>query len=264
MPRFAASMMFLFADLDPQDRFAAAAAAGFRMVEHQNPYILPAETIIDALRVHDLRMVLINAPAGDATMGERGLAALPGREADFQESFAKALSYARTVECPLIHVMSGVIAEAEVDIAMATYAENMRGAARAAARLGLTLSIEPINGIDIPGYLVQRTEQARALIAMIGEPNVGLQYDAYHALMNGENPIDGVRANLDVICHMQVAGYPGRNEPGTGTFNATEFFEFVDTVGYTGAIGCEYRPSANTASGLGWGEVYGLRASTQG
>lgn len=263
MPRFAASMMFLFQDLPPQDRFAAASAAGFRFAEHQNPYQLPAETVADGLNVNDLQMVLINAPAGDPARGERGLAALPGREADFQESFAVALSYAQTTNCPLIHVMSGVATEGEADIAMATYVENMRAAARAAAALDLTLCIEPINGVDIPGYLVQRTSQARALIAMIDEPNVGLQYDAYHALMNGEDPTEGVRANFDVICHMQVAGFPGRHEPGTGTFDAAGFFEFVDTLGYAGVIGCEYRPEEDTVAGLGWGQAYGLGGRRQ-
>ncbi len=262
MPRLAASLVFMFQEFMPRDRLAAARGAGFRYIEHQNPYDMSPEEMRDGLIANDLKVALINAPAGDPEKGERGIAATPGREMDFRDSFVEAMAYARAVDAPIIHVMSGIVPEGEMDIATAVYAENMRAAARAAAAIDLMVSIEPINGIDIPGYLVQRSAQARALISMIGEPNVGLQYDAYHALMNGEDPHEGLRANLDAICHVQIAGFPGRNEPDTGEFDVPAFIELCDTLGYAGQIGCEYHPAASTVDGLAWAQVYGIGTDT--
>lgn len=258
MPRFAANLMFMFTELPFEARFKAAADAGFKFVEYQFPYGHDLDLMRDALLVHGLDMVLINAPAGDPERGERGIAALPGREADFRDSFLMALAHARELGCPRIHVMSGVVAEKDTALAMAVYAENLRFAARTAAPAEINVVIEPINGIDIPGYLIQRTEQARALIAMVGEENLNLQYDVYHALMNGEDPIEGLRANFDAIRHMQVAGYPGRHEPIGDGYDMRSFFEVCDVMGYAGVIGCEYKPATTTKDGLAWASAYGI------
>jgi len=259
MPTLAANLMFMFTELPFFERFDAAKSAGFRFVEYQFPYEHAAPEIRDTLGRTGLSMALINAPCGDRAAGERGIAALPGREEEFRDSFLQALAYARELECPLVHVMSGVVPDGEEDIAMAVYAENLRVAAITAEAAAIGVVVEPLNGIDVPGYLIQRTAQARALMAMVGQPNLFLQYDAYHALMNDEDPVEGLRANLDIIRHIQIAGYPGRHEPfGAGEYDIGPFLEACDVLGYSGAIGCEYNPRESTEAGLGWASRYGI------
>ncbi|WNJ98656.1 TIM barrel protein [Thalassospiraceae bacterium LMO-JJ14] len=259
MPLLCANLMYMFTELPPMQRFKAAAEAGFRLVEYQFPYDLDATQLKRVLDDNGLRMALINAPSGDRSNGERGLAALPGRIDDFRDSILLALAYARELQCPRIHVMAGIVDDDEREIATATYAENLRVAAQTAGAAGIGIVIEPINGIDVPGYLLQWTAQARAMIAMIGEQNILLQYDAYHALMNEEDPMEGLRANLDVIAHIQIAGYPGRAEPiAEGCYDMGAFIELADMLGYSGAIGCEYNPANGTLAGLHWASRYGI------
>lgn len=259
MPQLCANLKYLFTEHALYDRFAAARQAGFELVEYQFPYDEDASELKRKLDECGLRMALINTPCGDWEAGERGLAALSGREEAFRDSFLMALAYARELQCPRIHVMAGVVGDYERDIATATYAENLRVAAQTAAAAGVGIVIEPINGIDVPGYLLQRTAQARAIIAMIGDANIALQYDAYHALMNDEDPLEGLRANMDVIAHIQIAGFPGRGEPiAEGCYDMGAFIELTDMLGYTGAIGCKYTPKAGTEAGLGWASRYGI------
>jgi hydroxypyruvate isomerase len=259
MPQLAANLMYLFTDRPLLERFAAARAQGFRLVECQFPYDEDATVLKQLLDENGLAMALINAPCGYRSIGERGLAALPDREEEFRDSFLLALAYAREMHCPRVHVMAGVVADDQRDIAMATYAENLRVAAKTAEAAGIGIVIEPLNGIDVPGYLLQYTTQARAVLAMVGEDNIRLQYDAYHALMNGEDPMEGLRANADVIAHIQIAGYPGRGEPiAEGAYDMGAFIELCDTIGYQGAIGCEYTPANGTEAGLGWASRYGI------
>lgn len=259
MVQLCANLTFLFKELPLFERFDAAAKAGFRFVEYQFPYDEDFEHVKDALIRNDLRMALINAPCGDPDAGEKGIAALGGREQEFKQSLEDAIYYARRLDCPRVHVMSGVVPDGEEDFALSVLAENLAFAARVSEAAGINVVIEPLNGHDVPGYLIQRTAQARAMIAMVAHPNLGLQMDAYHVLMNNEDPIDCLRANLDIIRHIQVAGYPGRNEPiSEGTYDMRSFFEVCDMLGYSGVIGCEYNPRHGTHEGLGWASAYGI------
>lgn len=260
MPQFAANFMFMFQELTFWDRFKAAHSCGFRFVEYQFPYAEDKARFAGYLQDFDLRMALINAPAGDRAAGDRGIAVDPTRREEFKESIIDALEWATKLDCPHIHIMSGIVDDGQEDYATATYVENVNFAAKLAETLDITILIEPINGQDIPGYLVQRTAQARAILAMIDAPNVALQYDAYHAMMNGEDPVEGLRANFDVIRHMQIAGYPGRHEPGSGDYDYIPFFDACDMIGYGGVIGCEYVPASHTADGLDWAYRYGIAA----
>lgn len=252
--------MFMFQELPFWDRFKAASDCGFRYVEHQFPYAEDKARVAGYLQDFDLRMVLINSPAGDRAAGDRGIAADPARREEFKDSIIDALEWATKLNCPHIHVMSGIVAAGREDYATATYVENLNFAAKLSESLDITILVEPINGQDVPGYLVQRTAQARAIMAMIDAPNIALQYDAYHALMNGEDPIEGLRANFDVIRHMQIAGHPGRHEPGSGEYDYNPFFDACDMIGYGGVIACEYTPAAHTADGLDWAYRYGIAA----
>ena len=260
MPRFSANLMFLFQEYDFLDRIDAAARVGFTGVEHQFPYDTPVQEIINRLDSTNLEMVLINAPAGDYQAGERGLAALPDRKQSFRDSLEDALEYAVGLGCPRIHVMAGIIdEESDKESAMAVYEENLSFAADLFATQDIRLLIEALNPRDVPGYLLGHSHQARAVMASINHPNIYLQYDLYHAAMNGENLIEGVSLNLEVIDHMQVAGTPGRHEPNVGDVDFSLVFEAIDMMGYTDWIGCEYAPQTTTESGLGWASVYGIQ-----
>lgn len=254
MPKFAANLSFLFTEVDFPQRFARAAAAGFKGVEYLFPYDWPAAEVARWLKDAGLQQVLFNLPAGDWAAGERGMACQPGREGAFREGLALALDYARSLGCSRLHAMAGLrspgVSEAEMK---ACYLHNIQSAADACATAGITLMIEPINSrIDMPGYWLDRPRQAFDLLAEIDRPNVRVQYDIYHAQIMEGDLARTITAQLARIGHLQLADNPGRHEPGTGEINYPHLFALLDKLGYTGWVGCEYRPRADTEAGLGW------------
>lgn len=253
MPRFAANLSMMFTEYDFLDRFAAAADAGFKAVEYLFPYEYPAEELARRLERTGLEQALFNLPPGDWTKAERGLAALPGREADFAHAADQAIAYARLLHCPKLHAMAGILAP-EVDRAVArqTYIANLRRAAAAAAEAGITILIEPINTRDIPGYFLNRPSEARRIIEEVGMPNLELQFDVYHCQIMVGDLATQIRAQADITGHIQIAGVPERHEPDIGEINYPYLFDVIDQTGYDGWIGCEYRPRGETADGLGW------------
>ena len=259
MPRFAANLWFLFEELPMPERFGAAAEAGFKAVEMQFPYQWPKRDLTARLADHGLEQVLINSPPGDRAKGERGIAALPGREREFRDSIALALDYAGALGCRNLHVMAGVPDKATPqERALAAFADNLLFAAETCGRAGVRVLVEALNPTDAPGYLIGTAAAARAVIERVGHDNLYLQYDLYHGAMTGDDLLATVRDNLDVIGHMQVAGVPGRHEPAGGSVDWPTLFAAVDAAGYTGWIGCEYRPRAGTRQGLGWAKPYGI------
>ncbi|SHJ45052.1 hydroxypyruvate isomerase [Roseomonas rosea] len=253
MPRFAANVSMLFGEHPFLDRFAHARAAGFSAVECLFPYAHPAAAIRARLEDAGLRLVLFNAAPGDWERGEKGLAALPGRERDFRDGIARALDYAGQLGCPRLHVMAG-LAPAGIarDTLLATYAANLAWAAERCAAHGVKPLIEPINRRDMPGYVLNTTGEAAAIIEAIGPERLGLQFDLYHTQVTEGDITRRFEALLPLITHAQVADTPGRHEPGTGEVNWPYVFDRIDAAGYRGWIGCEYRPAAGTEEGLGW------------
>lgn len=265
MPRFAASLMFLFTEAPFLERFALARLAGFRAVECQNPYLWPVDEIRRRLDAENLEMILINAPAGNGEKGERGFAALPGREDEFRESLERGLAYARALACARLHVLAGNAPEdADREDMERTYVANLRCAAERAAGEGIRILIEPLNAADAPGYFLNRMAQARALAGTAGHPNIWLQYDVYHARMSGEPLADTFRRHAARIAHIQIAGVPGRHEPIPSDVAYGDMFKVIDDSGYDGWIGCEYRPRAGTMDGLAWAAPFGLGARALG
>ncbi|WP_299436879.1 2-oxo-tetronate isomerase [uncultured Rhodospira sp.] len=261
MPRFAANVSLLFTEVPLAERFAAAARAGFKGVECQFPYQLSAEQIGDLVAVSELAMVLFNAPPGDWAAGERGLAALPGRDSEFRDGLDLALDYAEFLECEQIHVMAGVVAEEDWGPALDTYLDNLAWAADRAREQGVRILIEPINPVDMPGYFLTRPEDALRVIEDLDHPNLGLLYDVYHAQMERGALTDTLEAALAHIAHIQIAGVPGRHEPDAqGEMNWPYLFDLLDAHGYAGWIGCEYRPRAGTLPGLRWARPWGIGA----
>ncbi len=264
MPRFSANLRYLFQELPLYDRFAAAAEAGFKAVEYPFPYTENPTKIRKALEHNRLQMSLITAPPGNWTAGERGLASLPGREKDFRKSIEDAIYYATALDCPNIHVMSGMLrAGSPRESALSVLTENLSFAAGAFADAGISALIEPLNDRDMPGYLINHTVQARGLMAVVRSDNLKMLLNLYHSAMSGEDLDDSLRSNFDVIKHIQVAGVPGRAEPNSGTLDFGPVFELLDTMGYTGWIGCEYVPRQRTREGLKWASVYGIGSPFQ-
>ncbi len=260
MPKFAANLSFLYQDLPFLDRFAAAAQDGFKAVEYLFPYEWPAEQLAELLGAHRLEQALFNAPPGHWDRGEKGLAALPGREQEFQQGFAKALSYAQALKCPRIHVMAGLVPSDLSRPAMqTTYIGNLKWAAQQAQTSGVDVLIEPINTRDIPGYFLNRQDHAHEIVALVGAPNLKVQMDLYHCQIVEGDVAMKLRHYLPTgrVGHIQIASVPERHEPDGGELNYAYLFDVIDELGFGGWLGCEYRPKAGavpgaTRRGLGW------------
>jgi hydroxypyruvate isomerase len=257
MPRFAANLTMLFNERPFLDRFEAAAAAGFKAVEFLFPYDFEPAQVADKLRSNGLQLVLHNLPAGNWAVGERGIACLPDRVEEFRAGVATAIRYAKALGVGQLNCLAG-IAPAGVEPARLrdTFVANLSFAADELKKAGLRLLIEPINTYDIPGFYLNRSAQALEIMSVVGSDNLFLQYDIYHMQrMEGELAAT-MRKHLPKIAHIQLADNPGRNEPGTGEINYPYLFRLLDEIGYTGWIGCEYKPAAGTEAGLGWAAPY--------
>jgi hydroxypyruvate isomerase len=266
VPRFAANLSMLYNEYDFLDRFAAAGNDGFAAVEYLFPYDFAAGDIARRLQDNDLKQVLFNAPPGDWNAGERGIACLPGREAEFRAGFKTALEYAEALDCPRIHVMAGLVpADADPGALRATYLANLSWAADAAAASGRQVLIEPINTRDMPGFFLSRQDVAHAIVQEVGAPNLKVQMDLYHCqIMEGDLAMK-LHQYLSTgnVGHLQIAGVPQRHEPDLGEVHHAYLFALLDELDYQGWVGCEYRPAnkeaGGTSQGLGWFKAYARR-----
>ena len=257
MPRFAANLTMLFNEVPFLERFALAKTGGFKAVEFLFPYEFDVQEIKSALDNNALKLVLHNLPAGDWNAGERGIACLPDRVAEFRSGVAKAIEYATILEVPQLNCLAGKApAGSDPKVLHDTFIANLQYAASELKKVGLKLLIEPINTFDIPGFYLSKTEQGIAILDAVGADNVFLQYDIYHAQrMEGELG-STIQKHLKRIAHIQLADNPGRNEPGTGEINYGYLFGLLDSLDYEGYIGCEYKPLKSTGAGLGWMSQY--------
>jgi 2-dehydrotetronate isomerase len=258
MPKFSANLSFLFPEMPFLDRFAAAAAAGFRAVEFAFAYDHDPAEISQRLSDHGLIQALFNLPPGDRA-GDRGLAAQPGRESEFCAGLDRALVLARATGCKRLHVMAGTYpADADRALGEAVYVENLRIAADALAGDGITLTIEPLNTRDNPGYFLTDTSQAIAILDRVARDNARLQLDLYHCQIMEGDLAHHIERLLPRVGHVQIAGNPGRHQPDRGEISYPFLFDLLDEQGYDGWVGCEYRPHAGTLEGLGWAKRWGI------
>jgi hydroxypyruvate isomerase len=259
-PRLAANLSMIFPEIEFLDRFAAAASVGFRAVEYLFPYAYAKAELRSRLESWGFEQVLFNGPPGDFEKGERGIASLPDREAEFRHSIDLALDYAVALRCPRIHVMAGLVPlEGDPRRHREVYVENLSWAAGQARSASVTLTLEPLNAKDFPGYLIGTPQAARSVIEEVGAPNIKLQYDFYHAQMTHGRLLETFAAEQDLFDHVQIAGVPGRNEPDDSQeINFRAVFAGLETMGYAGWIGCEYRPRGETLAGLAWAAPYGI------
>ncbi|MBB3950106.1 hydroxypyruvate isomerase [Aureimonas jatrophae] len=253
MPRFAANLSFLYAELPFLDRFEAAARDGFRAVEYVSPYEMPAAEIRDRLQRHGLTQALFNLPAGDWAGGERGIGCLPDRVEEFRQGVDTAIRYARDLHCPTVNCLAGIApAGADRDRLEDTLVENLGYAAPRLRDAGIALVMEPINLRDIPGFFVSTTDHAELIMDRVGSANLRLQYDVYHTQVMQGDLVATLERLFDRIGHVQVADNPGRHEPGTGEINYAFVLAALDRLGYRGWVGCEYKPATTTTAGLSW------------
>lgn len=244
MPRFAANLTFLFTEVPMLDRPDWAARSGFDGVEVLFPYDHPVADWERALA--GVPLALINTPPGDWVSGDRGFAARPGDEGKFRDGFLRAVDYATRLGAGKVHVMAGV---AKGPQAEAVFLENLAWSAAQAPDLKLT--IEPLNPDDMPGYFLNDYDQSARILDDLGHDRVGLQFDLWHAARLHGDAAAVWAAHKHRVSHVQIAGFPGRNEPGGGGFSLPQLCDEVDTLDDVW-IAAEYMPAKGTAQGLFW------------
>jgi hydroxypyruvate isomerase len=253
MPKFCANLSMLFGEHDFLERFSAAAKAGFSGVEYIGPYAFPKERVAEALHNNKLKQVLFNLPAGNWDGGERGIGCLPDRVGEFQDGVGKAIDYAKALGCTMINCLAGILpSDVSRRTGYTTLVSNLSFAATALKKEKILLIVEPINSYDIPGFFLNRSKDGIEVINDVGSDNLKLQYDIYH-MQRMEGELGATLTKLmPRIGHIQLADNPGRHEPGTGEINYPYLFKLIDSLGYAGWIGCEYKPKGSTVEGLGW------------
>ncbi len=257
MLKLAANLSMLFTGAGFLERFAAAAAAGFRAVEYQYPYDWPAQEIAARARNAGVQVVLHNMPRGDAERGEHGTACLPGREQRFRDDLERAVEYARAVGCERLHCMAGVAPQGfERKTIHKTYVDNLKYAAKRLGAEGMQVMIEPLSARTIAGCFLTGSAQAIQVLDEVAAGNAFLQYDLFHMQIMEGNLAETLERLLTRIGHIQLADVPGRHEPGTGEINFDFLLRHIDRIGYSGWIGCEYNPLGDTVEGLKWAKPY--------
>lgn len=262
MTRLAANLSMLFNEYDFLDRFAVASEAGFKGVEYLFPYAYAPKTLREKLDDTGLEQVLFNLPPGDWEAGERGLASLPGREAEFRDSVVEALHYAEALNCQRIHAMAGLLPESDNSEAFKahqeTYIRNLKFAAAEAAKIGCKVLVEPINTRDMPNYFLSHQAHAMEVLTAVGADNLSLQFDLYHCQIMDGDLTRHMERQFSSIAHVQIASVPDRHEPDMGEVNFIALFKRLEALSYQGWVGCEYRPADETLKGLGWISKLGL------
>ena len=257
MAKFAANLTMLFTEVAFLERFERAHKAGFTAVEYLFPYAYEPPVLAEKLAQFGFEQALFNMPPGDWAAGERGMAALPGREQEFKASVDTAITYAKALHCKKVHAMSGIMdARFSRDEHVKTFIDNIRFAADAMAEHGIELMIEPLNSRDVPNYFIAHQRDAAALIKQVDRPNVKLQLDIYHAQIMDGDLTRLIEELAPVTGHIQIASVPNRHEPSVGEIHYPHVFDALDASGYDGWIGCEYNPENTTESGLGWLSPY--------
>lgn len=251
--RFTAHLGFLFTDLPLLDRFAAAADAGFQLVDFSEPTLYPLDGLQRRISEANVRTVQVSTSFGDKEKGEWGLGAIPGREAECRSTCEDLLPYAKALQFKFVHLLAGVVPDGvSFDQAYRTYSNNLRFASEVFGKHGIRVLIEPISPTATEGYFLNSVDLGRRVIRELGDPNIQLLFDVYHVAAMGHNPVAMLHSAVEQTGHIQISDFPGRHEPGTGAVDFQAFFEAMDALGYAGMVCCEYHPMADTRAGLGW------------
>ncbi|MCQ8895664.1 TIM barrel protein [Limnobacter humi] len=257
--KLAANLSLMYSEWAFEDRIQAAAEDGFEWVECMFPYEVSADRLARRARQHQVRWALINAPAGNWAAGDRGLAVFANRRVEFRQAIQQAVDYAECLDVGLVHVLAGALpaqaSDAQWAEARACYRENLDWLLKNTEHCpDITWLVEPINTRDVPGYLLTTQEEAHALVQTFNSPRLKVQMDLYHCQIMQGDVIKRLQAHLPSgrVGHIQIAGVPERHEPSLSELDYTRVFEVLHALGYSGRIGCEYRPMAGTRAGLAW------------
>lgn len=256
MPKFSVNISMLFTELPFMQRFAAVRAAGFDAVEIQFPYGYPARDIRAQLEEHELELVLFNLPAGNWEAGDRGIGANWSRREEFRSGLDTAMEYVDALQPSVVNLLAG--ASEDIDENDLALLQNIRIAAEELGEEGVKLVIEPVNTIDVPNFALPTAFAALDVISEFESDTIGLQLDVYHAVQMNEDPLEIIRDHIEVIGHIQIADVPGRHQPGSGDIDWRVFFDALDTLEYSGAVGLEYIPDGPTAEGFSTLKELGL------
>lgn len=255
--KLAVNLSMIFTEVPLIERFALARQHGFDHVEIQFPYELSIAQIQAQLDQHELSLCLINVPAGDLMQGGNGLAGVPGQEIEFRHALNQALEYATALNVPNVNILAGKQPlDADLLPCLRTLASNLKIAAQVLTDAGIQPVFEMINGTDMPRFLVQNIAQAQEMLEAVQHPHLKMQYDCYHMAMMGEDVLNALKENLDLIGHIQFADCPGRHQPGTGQIDYAAIFDAVKASDYTGFIAAEYRPLPNSSDALAWKDQF--------
>lgn len=253
MPKFAANLTMMFHEVPFLDRFQAASHAGFAAVEFLLPYDHSPEEVESSAKAAGVQIVLFNTPAGNWSAGERGIAGIPGREQEFRDGIEKALLYAERLGVPRLNALAGIApAAADPAACRATLIDNLKYAAEKLAVRNIVLLLEAVNTRDAPGFMVSTQRDAYAVCEAVAAPNLKMQMDFYHMQVMEGDLATSLKRYAPHCGHIQIAGCPERNEPDTGEIRYEYLFRLIDQIGYTGWLGCEYRPAGKTTDGLRW------------
>ena len=259
MNPLSANLRWLFLEWPFYERLRVAAKLGFKAVDFSLPYAFPAKELKARLDEHGLRFVYMLTPSGDWDAGELGIGALPGRETEFRAGVGRALEYAATLGCPLIHAASGIVPRgAERARCRAVYLENLAYACDLAKRSGVTVAIEPICTAAHSEFLLNRTAEGIAIMDELRRDNLRLVYDTHHAAMEEGAVATTLESHLGRIAHFQIANPPSRNEPGAGELDFDYLFDLLERRQFNGWISAEYRPTGGTLASLGWAKRFGI------
>ncbi len=246
-----ANLSMLWPDRPLAARVAAAAEVGFPAVEVQFPTEDQVAELRMAARESGVAITLINVPRGRGD--EVGLAALPGREADFADAVATCRAQAEILGVAKVNVLAGrPPPDADPRDCAATLTRNLRHAAESFAPLGVRVMVEPVNPRDVPGFFLTGLDAGLDALNRAAHPNLALQFDLYHMAITEPDLPAAIRRAGAAIGHVQFADAPGRHEPGTGAIDFAAALAALRAAGYDGAVSAEYTPLGDTAEGLGW------------
>jgi len=231
MVKLAANLSMMFNEYDFLDRFNVARRTGFKGVEYLFPYDYKKDQLVNLLSENGLSQVLHNLPAGDWNSGDRGIACDPDRVGEFQESVGVAVEYATALSCPQVNCLAGLKPDnVSAENARDTLISNLKFASPILENAGVKLIIESINTIDIPGFFLTYTDQAKEIIRDVNSPNLFLQHDLYHMQIMEGDLARTIESNLALISNFHRPANPGSHEPGTGEINFPFRFSFFDNL----------------------------------
>lgn len=259
MIQLAVNLSMIFTEVPLVERFALAKKHGFQNIEIQFPYELDIATIQQQLDKHQLRLCLINVPAGDLMQGGNGLAGIPGQEIAFAQAVERAIEYATALQVSSVNILAGKQPQdADLLPCLTTLAENLKFAAIKLSDQNIQPVFEMINGIDMPRFLIQNIAQAQEMLEAVNHPFLKMQFDCYHMAMMNENILEALQENIQYIGHIQFADCPHRHQPDTGDIHFADIFDYLNRSNYKGFVGAEYKPAPSSETSFDWKEKYFL------